>query len=115
MCLSINLSIKRLLFSGFIHELQDKCFIPSSCHKSMVVFSVSIVTIVSIVETNYQMNSTEYIYDFKTSSRGYGFWDTPPTTPLDLQLIPKLKYRSMHAKKFKDNLDSGFHAMDSEF
>ena len=43
------LSIKRLLFSGFIHELQDKCFMPS-CHKSMVVFSVSIVTIVSIVE-----------------------------------------------------------------
>ena len=42
----------------------------------MVVFSVSIVTIVSIVETNYQMNNTVYIYDFKTSSRGSGFWDT---------------------------------------
>ena len=54
----------------------------------MVVFSVSIVT---IVETNYQMNNTVYIYDFKTSSRGSGFWDTPPPpTPLDLQLIPKL-------------------------
>ena len=57
----------------------------------MVVFSVSIVAIVSIVETNYQMNNTVYIYDFKTSSRGSGFWDTPPPpTPLDLQLIPKL-------------------------
>ena len=72
------LSIKKLLFSGFIHELQDKCFMPS-CHKSMVVFSVSIVTIVSIVEKkNYQMNSTVYIYDFKTSSRGSVFWNTPP-------------------------------------
>lgn len=75
------LSIKRLLFSGFIHELQDKCFMPS-CHKSMVVFSVSIVTIVSIAEKkNYQMNSTVYIYDFKTSSRGSGFWDTPLHQP----------------------------------
>lgn len=64
------------------------------------------------------MNSTVYIYDFKTSSRGSVFWNTPPPptpTPLDLQLIPKLIYRSMHAKKSKDNLDSGFHAMDSEF
>lgn len=47
----------------------------------MVVFSVSIVAIVSIVETNYQMNNTVYIYDFKTSSRGSGFWDTPPPNP----------------------------------
>lgn len=47
----------------------------------MVVFSVSIVTIVSIVETNYQVNNTVYIYDFKTSSRGSGFWDTPLQQP----------------------------------
>ena len=47
----------------------------------MVVFSVSIVTIVSIVETNYQMNNTVYIYDFKTSSRGSGFWDNPLHQP----------------------------------
>ena len=48
----------------------------------MVVFSVSIVTIVSIAEKKkYQMNSTVYIYDFKTSSRGSGFWDTPLHQP----------------------------------
>ena len=54
------LSIKRLLFLGFIHELQDKCFMPS-CHKSMVVFSVSIVTIVSIVEKKKKLPNEQCI------------------------------------------------------
>ena len=58
-----------------------------------------------------------YFYDFKTSSIGSGFWDLDPSPPipLDLQLSPKLIYRTMHAKESKDDLDSGFHAMESEF
>ena len=47
----------------------------------MVVFSVSIVTIVSIVEKKKITKCTVYIYDFKTSSRGSGFWDTPLQQP----------------------------------
>ena len=108
------LSIKRLLFLGFIHELQDKCFMPS-CHKSMVVFSVSIVTIVSIVEKKKLPNEQCISMILSLHQEDLDFGIPPPPTSLDLQLIPKLIYRSMHAKKAKDNPRHGFRILRTGF